>query len=72
VPGHPPRPVTDDEIAEVCAEWRRMLERWEALPIGGSLELTWQAERPRRAPRPRRADGPRLHGRSARWSAPRG
>jgi hypothetical protein len=70
-PGHAPRRLTDDEIAEVCAEWRRMLARWRALPVGGTLEFTWTADSPRRAPRMRRADGPRLHGRSARWSAER-
>lgn len=69
-PGHAPREFTDDEIAEVCAEWKRMLARWHALPVGGTLEFTWTGESRSRAQRPRhRPDAPRVHGRTARWSA---
>jgi hypothetical protein len=42
-PGHAPRRFTDDEIAAACAEWQRMLKLWQALPIGGTLELDWCA-----------------------------
>ena len=67
-PGHAPRQFTDDEIAEVCAAWRRMLALWTELPVGGHLEFTWAEDSPRRAPRAR-PDAPRLHARSTRWSA---
>jgi hypothetical protein len=40
-PGHQPRRFSDEEIAAVCAEWKRMLELWQDLPIGGTLELVW-------------------------------
>ena len=40
-PGRKPRRFTDDEIAAACDGWRRMLEAWLELPIGGTLELDW-------------------------------
>lgn len=40
-PGHQPRRFSDEEIAAVCAGWKRMLESWQDLPIGGTLELAW-------------------------------
>lgn len=35
------RQFTDAEIVAVCAGWRDMLETWQALPVGGTMELTW-------------------------------
>ena len=52
-PGHTPRRFTDEEIARVCAEWKRMLELWRALPIGGRLELDWAEDAPGSGQRPR-------------------
>lgn len=52
-PGHAPRDFTDAEIAAVCAAWRRMLELWTRLPVGGKLEFTWSMEPPRSADRTR-------------------
>ena len=53
-PGRKPRTFTDEEIAAACDGWRRMLESWLELPIGGTLELTWpelEGARGRRARR---------------------
>lgn len=44
-PGHRPREFTDEEIAAVCGGWRRMLEMWRQLPIGGTMELDWAEPR---------------------------
>ncbi|HYH79346.1 MAG TPA: hypothetical protein VEX86_06105 [Longimicrobium sp.] len=40
-PGHRPRRFSDEESAAVCARWKEMLELWQNLPIGGTLELVW-------------------------------
>ena len=40
-PGRQPRQFTDEEIAAACDGWRRMLEMWRRLPVGGTLELVW-------------------------------
>lgn len=40
-PGRQPRTFTDEEIAAACDGWRRMLDAWLKLPIGGTLELDW-------------------------------
>ena len=40
-PGRQPRQFTDEEIAAACDGWRRMLESWVQLPIGGTLGLVW-------------------------------
>jgi hypothetical protein len=40
-PGHQARQFTDAEIAAACAGWRRMLELWQQLPVGETLELVW-------------------------------
>jgi hypothetical protein len=58
-PGHTPRRFTDEEIAAVCAEWKRMLALWRELPIGGQLELDWDVESPTRRQRPPAAAPPR-------------
>ena len=47
-PGRPARRLTDSEIADVCAAWKRMLELWQALPVGGTLEFEWSVESRRR------------------------
>ena len=47
-PGPSTRRVSDAEIEGACAAWRRMLEQWRALPVGGTLELSWSAEAPPR------------------------
>lgn len=57
-PGHTPRRFTDEEIAAVCAEWKRMLALWRELPVGGHLEFEWTLESDGNAPRPRRRAGP--------------
>jgi len=40
-PGRTPRQFTEAEIAAACAGWRRMLELWQELSVGGTLELVW-------------------------------
>lgn len=40
-PGRTARQITDTEIAAACAGWRRMLELWQRLPVGGTLDLVW-------------------------------
>src|SRR5690606_14675738 len=47
-PGQPPREFTGEPIAAACGGWRRMLESWQQLPIGGTVELVWpEPARPR-------------------------
>jgi hypothetical protein len=71
-PGHAPRRFTDEEIAAVCAEWRRMLKLWQALPVGGHLEFEWTLESTTRDPRPRpRTDSSRKIARAPQRSARR-
>lgn len=41
-PGRQPRTFTDEEITATCVGWRRMLESWQKLPIGGTMELVWK------------------------------
>lgn len=50
-PGQQPRQFTDEQITAACSGWRRMLDLWQELPIGGTLELVW--------PEPNRARGGR-------------
>lgn len=40
-PGHQPRQFTNAEIVAVCSGWKEMLNLWQELPIGGTLELVW-------------------------------
>lgn len=40
-PGRQARQFTDEEITAACNGWRRLLESWRALPIGGTVELVW-------------------------------
>jgi hypothetical protein len=40
-PGRQPRHFTDAEIVAACTGWKRMLELWQQLPIGGTLEFVW-------------------------------
>lgn len=40
-PGRVPRQFTDAEIEATCTEMWRMRERWQQLPIGGTLDLVW-------------------------------
>jgi hypothetical protein len=35
-------PLTKSDVARVASTWRVLKARWEALPIGGVLELAWQ------------------------------
>jgi len=42
--GQAPRPIPDEEVAAACAAWKEMLELWNALPVGGTLELDWADE----------------------------
>ena len=35
------REFTSEQIARACSAWNEMLEIWEALPIGGHVELHW-------------------------------
>ncbi|HET7463415.1 MAG TPA: hypothetical protein VFJ82_19340 [Longimicrobium sp.] len=68
-PGHPPRPITDAQVAAACAAWERMRELWNALPVGETLELDW-ADGPASPARHRRTesgDHPRLGSRPRRW-----
>jgi hypothetical protein len=39
---------TPTQIVEVCAVWRSMQKRWDALAIGEAIELDWLTPRPRR------------------------
>lgn len=48
-PGQPPRQFTESEVAAVCAGWQRMLDLWQELPVGGTMEFHWpEAGRARR------------------------
>ena len=40
-PGQEPRQFTDAEVAAACASWQRMLDLWQQLPTGETLELHW-------------------------------
>lgn len=40
-PGHPPRRISDQQIAAVCEGWARLRADWEALGVGETLELHW-------------------------------
>jgi hypothetical protein len=62
-PGQPPRPISDAEIAAACAAWNEMLEMWNALPVGGTLDFDW-ADEPVRPARPPRGHNPP----QSRWS----
>jgi len=46
--GRTPRQFTEAEITATCAGWRRLLERWRKLPIGGTMELMWPESDPAR------------------------
>jgi hypothetical protein len=35
-------PLTKSDVARVATAWRRLKARWESLPAGGTIELTWQ------------------------------
>jgi hypothetical protein len=39
--GKQARAVQQREVAAVCATWLSMLERWDGLPIGDSIQLDW-------------------------------
>jgi len=40
-PGHQPRHIPLEKIAEVFAAYREMLSRWKNVPVGGTLDLRW-------------------------------
>lgn len=40
-PGQQPRQFSDSEVAAVCAGWWRMLDLWQQLPVGDTMELHW-------------------------------
>lgn len=40
--GQTPRQFTEEEIAAVCICWQQMFERWQQLPIGGTMVLHWR------------------------------
>lgn len=40
-PGQPARHFTDAEIVAACTGWRQMLELWQQLPVGETLEFLW-------------------------------
>jgi hypothetical protein len=35
--------LTKTDVARVTAAWRELQARWEKVPVGGTLELDWQA-----------------------------
>jgi hypothetical protein len=35
-------PLTKSDIARVAVAWRALRTQWDALPVGGTLELAWQ------------------------------
>lgn len=42
-PGAAERRFTNAEVVAACAAWERMLELWQQLDVGGTLEFTWSA-----------------------------
>lgn len=51
--GHEPRQFSDAEVSAACTGWRRMLELWQQLPVGETLELDWPEPRTARRGRSR-------------------
>jgi len=37
------RAITGSDISKVCAAWRAMQARWDALPLGDALRLEWRS-----------------------------
>jgi hypothetical protein len=44
-PGEPRRTFGPTEIAAVFTSWNEMRRQWERLPVGGTLDLAWNAGR---------------------------
>lgn len=42
---HTRRPIDGAEITQVCAAWRAMQARWDALPVGEALSVDWPDQR---------------------------
>jgi len=40
-PGQRPRQFTDAQVSAVCAGWGTMLQSWDGLKIGDTLDLEW-------------------------------
>lgn len=45
----PRRPVTHDGVLRACAALREAERRWQELPVGGSIKVSWSAPRKGRA-----------------------
>lgn len=43
-PGRTPRQFSETEVVAVCRLWQEMLDRWQALPVGATMELAWPEE----------------------------